>query len=464
MSRYSDQFFVGYKSQQFQPDATMSWQRRLNDKTGTQLPGIQLTMATSADLVALCTPSTFATPDLASASFTTILAEPVQDFTEYVTDVYYFNNPAVQLTNATFCNITSIYTHPGEGDVITVTTLLPISSPAWNGRLQAVGGGGFSAGGEGLYITSAAMLGAIGQGYATVTTNAGVNELGDATSWALLSEGNVNMYLLQNLGSVSLYDEKVIVDSYIESFYGEPASYSYWSGCSQGGRQGMMLAQRYPDLYDGIAASAPAFWWGQFVAAEVWPELYVQLFLNGTQPLACELDEITSLAVATCDSLDGVTDGVISDPDVCAEHMNVLDFVGTTFNCSTTGEIISLSEGAALFANITWEGPRAPNGSFMWYGPQIGSELTTSASEVSGNALLGAEWLNLFVAKNSSFDIFSASYEEFYWLFRLGIEEFDSIIGTAVADLSEFKRLGGKMLSYHGGVSFISILSSLHLY
>jgi hypothetical protein len=110
----------------------------------------------------------------------------------------------VTLENATFCNVTVSYTHPGQNDNIFVESWLPVENPTWNNRLYAVGGGGW---GAGRFAASyEIMKGGLADGYATTTTDAG---LGSATSpepWALTSPGNVNWVNLHNFASVAFND------------------------------------------------------------------------------------------------------------------------------------------------------------------------------------------------------------------------------------------------------------------
>jgi pimeloyl-ACP methyl ester carboxylesterase len=100
----------------------------------------------------------------------------------------------------------------------------------------------------------------------------------------------------------------VIAEELIKSFYGRPVEHSYWSGYSQGGRQGLMLAQRYPDAYNGIAAAAPAIDWAHFIPATSWAQVIMPI--TGQYPTKCEIDALTDAAIAACDPLDGVTDGL----------------------------------------------------------------------------------------------------------------------------------------------------------
>jgi hypothetical protein len=151
-----------------------------------------------------CTPATFKGITLFGGEVLSVGASLVTNYSASVPSNRRFTQPSVEVENATFCNVTVTYTHPGQGDSIIVEAWLP-PDEEWNGRLQAVGGGGFVAGRFGDSYT--AMSGAVGDGYATITTDAGLGSAPDPISWALLSSGNVNLYNLQNLASVSLDDE-----------------------------------------------------------------------------------------------------------------------------------------------------------------------------------------------------------------------------------------------------------------
>ncbi|KAJ6131898.1 feruloyl esterase [Penicillium samsonianum] len=294
--------------------------------------------------ITVCSPATIPPPVVFGADILSLSAAWVQNYTLNVPATFNYNHGDVALQNAEFCNVTVTYTHPGHGDRITVESWLPRK---WNQRLQATGGGGWSAGR--FVLSDFFMPGAVGEGYAATTTDAGLGSAGSPEPWALTSPGNVNLYNLQNLGYVSLNDQAIIGKALVKSFYGKDPEYSYWSGCSQGGRQGMMLAQRYPTAYDGIAASAPALSWTELTSSVFYPLLVTGWSGASSPPLACELEFITSEAVSACDPNDGVVDGLISDVSKC--HFDDLSAVNSTFYCSATQKRMSVSKTAALVAN-----------------------------------------------------------------------------------------------------------------
>jgi hypothetical protein len=295
----------------------------------------------------------------------------------------------------------------------------------------------------------------VSESYATVSTEAGLqpNDGISPSSWALLSPGNVNLYLLQNLGTVSLNDAAIIGKSVVKGFYGEAPKYAYWNGCSQGGRQGFALAQRYPDAYDGIAASSPVTNWNEFAMGEHGPAFFMNQL--GEFPHPCELNGITAAAVSECDSYDGVIDGVITDPEKC--NFDPQDLVGTIINCTDTGRSLQISSAAAAVAKATWIGPKpSGNSSSLWFGLNKDAPLTALANTTcAANGTckvapfsVSTDWIRYFLLKNASSDLSNFTPKEYESLFH--DSEYSSSIETADPDLTEFRDHGGKILSFHG--------------
>ncbi|KAF2470902.1 tannase and feruloyl esterase [Lindgomyces ingoldianus] len=411
-------------------------------------------------LTAACVPEVFS-PIVFGSEILTLQASPVTNYSARVPSAYRFTQPSISVENATFCNITVTYTHPGQNDTINVEAWLPVDN--WNGRFQAVGGGGWVAGR--FFLSYSAMAGAMGDGYATITTDAGLGNATDPSPWALLSPGNVDLYKLQDLASVSLNDEAIIGKSLIQSFYGKPPSYSYWNGCSQGGRQGLMLAQRYPTAYDGIAAGAPAIYWSELVFTTFWTQQYMAMI--NEYPYGCEIDAITAAAIAKCDGFDGVVDGIVADVEECAANFDPFDLIGKVIDCAQTNTTMQISAAAAKVANATWEGIVSTTGRRLWHGLNLDADLTGDSSSsfnptglaatkcsngtcvpVANN--LGSLWLQLFVEKQPDFDLSNISHQKFVDMLHDSKQQYDSITATSDPDLSTFKRAGGKLLTFHG--------------
>lgn len=156
----------------------------------------------SSSLSEACSASTFDPITVFGAKVLNIEANLVTNYSSSVPEGYRYVDPAVELSNANFCNVSIEYTHPGQDDHVFVETWLPIED--WNGRLQALGGGGYQAR---YAFTDMGMVGALADGFAAVGSNAGLGNSTEATPWALLSPGNVNLYKLQNLASVALQDQ-----------------------------------------------------------------------------------------------------------------------------------------------------------------------------------------------------------------------------------------------------------------
>ncbi|OAQ65869.2 tannase and feruloyl esterase [Pochonia chlamydosporia 170] len=416
-----------------------------------------------SNLAAACTPSTFTSGiNVFGTQLLNIEAHLITNYSRSVPNLYRPVHPSVEVQNVSFCNVTLSYTHTGQHDEVFLETWLPIGN--WNGMFQGIGGSGWAAGR--VDVSSGGMAGAVGDGFATSSTDGGTKGL-DAAAWVLKSPGNVDLVALQDWSAVSLGEQATISKSLIKSFYGKNPKYSYWMGCSQGGRQGIMLAQRYPDAYDGIAACDPAMYLTNILPNIFWP--YQAMVNAGSFPHMCEFDSITAAAIAACDELDGVKDGVVSNPMKCLDTFDPFKVVGQTLNCSNSkdGSGIKVSREAAQVVKATWRGLARKDGEVLWPGVSPAADLTgnkPSSLGLPGVLLtqckdgkcsgapygLGGDWLQYFVAKDPNKDISHLSQTEFDALVNLGEQEYGSFIDASYADLSAFRAAGGKMIVMQG--------------
>ncbi|MFE7589880.1 tannase/feruloyl esterase family alpha/beta hydrolase [Kitasatospora sp. NPDC057512] len=344
-----------------------------------------------------------------------------------------------------FCEVTVTLTHPGDNDHAKVVTWLPVRG--WNGRFQALGGSAFAAGDNGVGMGTA-----VKNGYAATTTDGGLADAVDV-GWALDAKGEVDSALLNNLASRSQHEAAIVGKQVVAAHFGSPASYSYFNGCSTGGRQGYMEAQRYPDDFDGILANAPAVNWDEFEVATLWP----QVVMNNekTYPSACAFKAFTDAAVAACDPLDGVEDKLVNDASRC--DFDPRRLIGTTVVCD--GKELTITAADAAVVRKIWDGPRTASGRRLWSGVPVGADLAglagTTAPDANGQ-VQGAPfpvprlWVTNWLKKQPSFDVSTITYDQFTRLFEQSRTEYGRIIGTDDPDLSAFRDAGGKLLTWHG--------------
>jgi hypothetical protein len=166
--------------------------------------------------------------------------------------------------------------------------------------MEGAGGGGLIAG-----LANPNMIGsfdgAIAESYAAVGSNAGIHATdvngSDADTWALLQTGTVDIHMVKHFAYRGLKDMIPMGKDVIKLFYSEPPTYSYFSRCSGGGRQGYVFAQRLPDAFDGIAACAPGLYWDQ-APEYYWPHMLMDL--EKSYRLPCELNQLREAALEAC--------------------------------------------------------------------------------------------------------------------------------------------------------------------
>ena len=348
-----------------------------------------------------------------------------------------YQDPPPPVTNVpSYCEVDVVLNHANAGDHELIKVWLP--QTGWSGRFQALGGAGYSAGDFGP-----SWANAVKQGYAVATTDAGATPVTGWTSpWALDDHNQVRTGILRNFADRSPHDLAVIGKAVTNAYYGKPAAHAYWNGCSTGGRQGYVEAQRHPQDFDGILANAPAISWDRFAVAALWPSVVLN---REKDPMSkCELAAFTTAATNACDARDGNRDGVIGDPLHCDFKPSSL--IGQVVNCDGGTRRIT-AEDATVVSKI-WNGPKSPAGNRLWFGLPRGAALESLASPKPFP--VAASWVQDFVKRDRTFDVTSISDDTYTQLFHQSVKEYHAIIGSDDANLSAFRRSGGKLLTWQG--------------
>lgn len=326
---------------------------------------------------------------------------------------------------------------------------LPMNG-TFNGRFQALGGGGYAG-------SIAAPTGAVVNGYAGAFTDTGHTGFGG--SFALSAPGVPNTPLKIDFAYRSEHLMAVLAKQLIQAFYGQPASRSYWAGCSTGGRQGLRMVQDFPDDYDGVVAGAPAIHWDRFIAAEIWPQVVMNVDLGGPMSSAKET-LVTNAAIAACDANDGLVDGLIDDPRACSYDPQIDPNI-TKASCTSSDNSCLTSAEAAAVVKI-WNGPRSSQGSGprgsgrgpqgvgkpLWYGLERGAPLNGLAG--TNPFPIAVDHLRYWTFLDPSFDWRTLDYANYGEAFDLAVSMMNALMASDNPDISAFRDHDGKLIMYHG--------------
>ena len=357
-----------------------------------------------------------------------------------------------------FCQVMGFVSTPGlKGEAnnrVNFEIDLPVAG--WNRKLYFAGGGGFSGGHS--------EKRPLQTGYATAYTDTGHRAAdGFDATWALGSYTKKVDFFFRGIHVATIASKEVI-----KAFFPDLLQRSYFVGCSTGGKQALMEAQRYPDDYNGIIAGAPALDYTGLMLQFTWNQRALLRSLDSYLP-AAKLSLVAKAVARQCDASDGVADGLISDPLHCNFNpSSLLCKAGDSADCLTSGQVDSLKK--------IYDGPVTPSGKRIFPGIPPGHEdstdhlrwlIGTTPPKVQRDGSLA--FTGDYTKEKSASSVQFAYQEEFlrYLAFLDGspnynwrnfdfdgdlkkMEPLAALHNATDPNLSRFKQGGGKLLMYSG--------------
>jgi len=356
----------------------------------------------------------------------------------------------------------------GQPGMIGIDLTLPDS---WNGNYMAEGNGVYCSPASFVTLADDQWLAA---GYAISQDDCGHTGFTNPLISPWVTNSNpppaLNWNRIDDFGYLAQHLTAVESKAVIDDYYGAGAHYSFWNGCSTGGRQGLMEAQRYPTDFNGVLAGAPALNWDQFMVAQMWPQLVME-WTNDILP-TCKETLVNTALQSHCRDQDGQVDGVF-DPRTCNVLAVLHSLIGTVTPCGT------FTAKDALVIQEIWQGPRDSGsqsnlltGLPVWFGMEPGANLSgeyvpppvlgpggglglaTTFQQANGQwagapFIPSADWFQRWLKQNTNWVYTEETYQQ-YWQDFLKSSQYDYALATDNPDLRAFKAHGGKLIMWQG--------------
>lgn len=327
------------------------------------------------------------------------------------------------------CRVQGI-ARPSSDSEIKFEVWLPPGAAQWTGRMKVNGTGGYAGA-----IPYARLAQDIGDGFVTAGSNMG-HDGGESASWTLNRPEKV-----KDWGLRAHYSVATAAKALARAFYAEPVKYSYFEGCSNGGRQALLMAQNYPQLFDGIVAGAPSNFYPDLLMWLLWTGKTLTPSVSFGPPAVPDAKRVlvTQRVLQACDAADGVVDGQITNPRRCSFDV---DSMGPAGDGTLTASEVAVFK--AMYAGTTNE----RTGEQRYTGARLGSE---------------ADWIPFF-ADGGRYGPFIAHYVysmpdplpdwrtfiNFSNVYDEAKAKLTPITAAPSPDLRAFTSRGGKIIQTHG--------------
>jgi feruloyl esterase len=349
-----------------------------------------------------------------------------------------------------FCRVVAEAKPTSDSD-IKLEVWLPASG--WNGKLQGLGNGGFA----GLIDTGGLGM-ALKAGYAATATDAGHTGSPIDGAWAV---GHPEKVI--DFGHRGIHEMTRVAKAVVATYYGKAPERSYFAGCSDGGREALMEAQRYAEDYDGILAGAPANNWTPLLTTAGYDTQALTLDPASFIPPA-KIPTIAAAVNAACDELDGVRDGILNDPRKCHFDPTTIQCKGEdSEKCLTTAQIAALkklyqgtldSKGHIVYPGYPPGAEDGPGGWRLW--------ITGPAPQKSMMAFFGKGFFSDFIHEKPDWDFKDFQIDADL---KAANEKTAQALNATDVDLKPYQARGGKFILYHGwNDPAITALNTIHYY